>query len=623
MNRILERNLTAFEKFRPGLFQRLKAALERVPSTNFESAVSTRSYSQGFGEIDDRALIFMLGFGSREDLLALVRRRTAFQGAIIIVENDPLEFVRISHQFDFSELVKDQNFYVLVTEHNGELPGILRDMLVTYNTISSNLAVLKPVSSPDYYGYCVQIEILIQQVRELANVWVGTSIDDTLLGLRNSIENADHCAMSPGFGVLRDQFRGLTAISVASGPALNQALPFLKRHRDEFVLIACDSALRPLMNAGIMPDFVTALEREEIVTSYFRGVSVDPLTTLIGPHVMLKSTFDAFQGKKAIYSHGAAIGVALGYHHLGEPLMTGFSAGNLNISAATQMGFSKVVLVGHNLGHEVGSGASHAQGVTLEHRSSPKSEEELKKLGVTLRVTSQDGLSEVPTDGLYLIYRNQIEEEIAHYTNRKFYNTAMKGAKITGAITATLEEALGENDRHGPEVKARLGRLLASVSDSEFSKRREAISDRCIRLLELLRPFSRQVEIHLQSIYRARQKFSRGRLNSNLLAEASKLMQTLDTFRGGQHLPQIMQYIPFTVMQPGITPLEREISTLNAKYKNNEDLILEYLNLVEKILKIYMGTLPRIIKKLKELELPSKLVTGPNTPPVNQAETYH
>ena len=44
-------------------------------------------------------------------------------------------------------------------------------------------------------------------------------------------------------------------VVTASGPSLGHALPFLKKHRESFVLIAASSSVLPLLENGIIPDF--------------------------------------------------------------------------------------------------------------------------------------------------------------------------------------------------------------------------------------------------------------------------------------------------------------------------------------------------------------------------------
>ena len=47
---------------------------------------------------------------------------------------------------------------------------------------------------------------------------------------------------------------------VGAGPSLDDSLAALARSRDRAVVLAADTALRPLLAAGIRPDIVAAVD---------------------------------------------------------------------------------------------------------------------------------------------------------------------------------------------------------------------------------------------------------------------------------------------------------------------------------------------------------------------------
>jgi len=54
---------------------------------------------------------------------------------------------------------------------------------------------------------------------------------------------------------LKGGLQGETALLAAAGPSLQQHILFIREHRENMVLIAVNSALRPLLEAGVEPDF--------------------------------------------------------------------------------------------------------------------------------------------------------------------------------------------------------------------------------------------------------------------------------------------------------------------------------------------------------------------------------
>ncbi len=61
---------------------------------------------------------------------------------------------------------------------------------------------------------------------------------------------------------------------VASGPSLDQHIEFLKKHANSAIIFACGTALNPLVENGIIPDFLIELERTEHINDVLD--TVDP-----------------------------------------------------------------------------------------------------------------------------------------------------------------------------------------------------------------------------------------------------------------------------------------------------------------------------------------------------------
>ena len=65
------------------------------------------------------------------------------------------------------------------------------------------------------------------------------------------------------------------AFIVGTGPSLDAVLPVLKDNQDDAVIMACGTALEPLLIHGIRPDFLVHLERDEIILDNHRIFSRD------------------------------------------------------------------------------------------------------------------------------------------------------------------------------------------------------------------------------------------------------------------------------------------------------------------------------------------------------------
>lgn len=118
-------------------------------------------------------------------------------------------------------------------------------------------------------GYVRRVEEMIE-LFYYRNVIYSLDSQDTIRGLplrpmvrdyvydrlKHLYENLTPCLTG---GVLQDllgALSGHTAILAAAGPALADSLDYIRANRERAVLIAVNSAVKPLLAAGITPDFV-------------------------------------------------------------------------------------------------------------------------------------------------------------------------------------------------------------------------------------------------------------------------------------------------------------------------------------------------------------------------------
>lgn len=94
-------------------------------------------------------------------------------------------------------------------------------------------------------------------------------IDDSIEGLKASLLNRNTLTTYPGIAELKDKALGKVIIIVGAGPSLDHDIDQLAKNKDKFVIIAVDAAVKPLLKAGIEPDFTTSIERGNIYQKPF------------------------------------------------------------------------------------------------------------------------------------------------------------------------------------------------------------------------------------------------------------------------------------------------------------------------------------------------------------------
>lgn len=91
------------------------------------------------------------------------------------------------------------------------------------------------------------------------------------LWARNAVENAGAVRAGRDAAELRAKGLNVPAILIASGPSLNQNIALLKDCRDKALLVACDSAYIPLLDAGCVPHIVVSIDPKQKNSRFFDG----------------------------------------------------------------------------------------------------------------------------------------------------------------------------------------------------------------------------------------------------------------------------------------------------------------------------------------------------------------
>lgn len=99
--------------------------------------------------------------------------------------------------------------------------------------------------------------------------------------LLNTIENLPVLARTSDVARLARAAEGTPAVIAGAGPSLDGAYAALAAVRDRVILVAADTALRPLLAAGIEPDAAVAVDPGEANARHLLGLPATPRTVLV------------------------------------------------------------------------------------------------------------------------------------------------------------------------------------------------------------------------------------------------------------------------------------------------------------------------------------------------------
>ncbi|MCD6346297.1 MAG: motility associated factor glycosyltransferase family protein [Bacteroidales bacterium] len=249
----------------------------------------------------------------------------------------------------------------------------------------------------------------------------------------NMVENLPSLLAGQSLGRLRGSLKGLPAFCVAAGPSLNRAIADLRKVGDQGLIIALDSAVQALVEAGIKPHVVVTADFKEINFEKLRNVLAEVrdsvLIFALGCNV---KNVSVFLGPRRI---GVSPQIDLLEKWLCRhldidcqvPNIT--SVGQTALFTAAGLGLEPIVLVGMDLAFP--EGLDHAKSTVF--RSRPRPENVLSAAGVDGRkVSSQAAL---------IADKVQIEKVISEIGSR-IINTSTQGVLLKGTEVRSLSEVV-------------------------------------------------------------------------------------------------------------------------------------------------------------------------------------
>lgn len=243
------------------------------------------------------------------------------------------------------------------------------------------------------------------------------------------------------------------ALLVGAGPSLRESLPLIKALAPHSLIVACDTALKPLLRSGIRPQIVHVLDAQPHTLLHLRGEDLTDTVIfadlVVHPHLPEKLCASFVFSTTAKYYFDAAgrsvqlqtPGAALAQKQSGE-IGSLQSGGSVATSAFDMLRFfeaSAILLIGTDMAwthrqlhcvsthhYEKWAGAQHRL-QSLEHIN-----ESLMQRRQLQPVESVNGGS-TAGDHVLDLYRHWFEESIGNLPDLPVWNLTADGALINGA----------------------------------------------------------------------------------------------------------------------------------------------------------------------------------------------
>ncbi len=267
----------------------------------------------------------------------------------------------------------------------------------------------------------------------------------------NTLANLQAIVQEGDVGALTNRFAGVPVVLVGAGPSLDHNLEELAELGDRALVLAADTALRPLVAQGVRPHLVVAADPSEENGHHLSAVEDVEQVWLVAEGSIDPYSFGPFDGRTFTFR--------LSDHHPWPWLWSlGFDRGHLRswgsvltsaLDLALKAGCNPIVFMGSDLAYT--NGHPYCRDTSFE-RQLPRGVESDAALQALWR-DMKEGFSRVtvpdiagtPTETArhLLAFRDWIVEQTNANADRDFVNATGAGVLAGGRVTqATLTETL-------------------------------------------------------------------------------------------------------------------------------------------------------------------------------------
>lgn len=481
------------------------AAIEKERAWYFTSRYNQEEAARiwaGQFEKKERQLYIMVGMGNGTYLRALIQRLPRDCG-ILVYEPEFEIFEEAMHALDLSRIFEGRSAIVVDTVNKGHIYEFFIGTINYENRnqvhfcIHPNYDRLYP-EQVEWVRQITENEISIKTAEKntelcfsheffrnmMANLW-DYVCHSTLENLRQALEPVKE--------------KGIPAVIVAAGPSLNKNVEELKAYRRRVFVIACDSAINPLVDRGIIPDLAISVDAHKPQSLFSREA------TKKIPFALCLQTIQWFrnvhEGKKFYFGDNIlTINMMENYGKYPGVLETSGSVANNAFSLAKELGFHTIILIGQDLSYD--NGKYYAKGVHAN-------ENDCAMVDGSKEYFEIDGYygGKVYTNYSLNMYRMWFEKQIVRYPKFRVINATQGGAMIAGAQNMDLRQALEEECKEEIDFSAFIESARNAFAPEELEKVRQDF----FGFEEVLKDIKKDIEEGIRNYHRLDDLLRRGK----------------------------------------------------------------------------------------------------------------
>lgn len=505
-------------------------------NSKYSEEKSLSIWSEQFKDISYSSVIQFYGLGTGDYVKRLldVTEKTV---KIILFEPSTKIFLHAMENTDLSFIESDRIGLSVAGLNDDDLNVFLKGFL-DY----SKLSVVQYLCSPNYDTiFGDKYKEYMENIRKHVSILVldrNTEIRFSDEITRNVRENMKYIVRSFSLEKLIESIpKDITAIIVSAGPSLNINIKGLKEAKGKALIIATDTAVKPLIKEGIIPDlFVTVDPSKPMILFDKEEVFDIPMLITESGNTQV---VERHRGKKFFSStgNGFLIDMFEKYKKGFSGLSTGGSVANNAFSLAVVAGIKTIILIGQDLAYP--GNKSHADG-TFEEKMKEKDMSgsfylNIEDINGNIIRTSQD----------FKYYLEWFEREIGAHPEIRVIDATEGGAKIHGAEIMSFKKAISEECVKDVNVSSIINKIPPLFIEDEVKELEQYISRIPDELVRIKRKINEGIKL-----YEYLAKLLKNKLNSKEILKVNKHIKKMTNYIEKEEIMQlILPYMKFTDYQ--------------------------------------------------------------------------
>lgn len=556
--KIFEKNLKAMEQWYPGFVDLIRDEAYEMDDTKVyveqsqdkkiifcievngrklylggkrNAAEPVQMWQERLGEVHKYAPVFLFGIGSGDYLRSIIQNSPK-EANIVVYEPSMKIFLTALKVIDLSAEIRNRPIAFVVEGLNDvEFIPIVQGV-VTLETLEFFIEEVHPNYKA---AFPIKLREKIKQLTKHVDGFFVNFYTRRLLqecAAKNVLFNLPYVA--EGYNTVQLSkvipYKG-AAVLVSAGPSLDKNIEELRRAKNHLFLVAVDTAVKPLLKKGILPDLFITLDGRKPLDLMEGAEQLPVVSNSVARYELL----DRQKGKKIFFFDGYQLPLDL-YLENDKMLYNvaiGGSVACSGFSLLYKMGFETVILVGQDLAYT--DNKSHADSTFQEKMPVEETNHMIRVKG-----NYQETIPTLTNLKIYLEWFENYIKGAKEKGNFRVINATEGGAYIDGTELMTLKAALDEQIGEETDFASLIETMESAFSQEEKEKAYQYIQGISQQFAEI-----EKVARQLKQQYRKIEKMRRNRNQSSqcyekILRKTKKLIEKCYQYSGYQLIEETL-----------------------------------------------------------------------------------